>query len=93
MSAVADVMNGAADLIERDGWAQGQYLNVHTGGRCADGAITAAGVGVTYYVRNQAREVLRAYIGGNAPVIWNDVPGRTKAEVVAALRAAAKDAP
>jgi hypothetical protein len=89
MSAVADVLNGAADLIERDGWCQSRYL-LETGERCADGAIAVAGNGHHGGVRSVARLALRSAIGGESVVIWNDAPGRTKAEVVAALRAAAE---
>lgn len=38
MSAVADVLNGAADLIERDGWAQGYVASIGPA-RCAGIAI------------------------------------------------------
>lgn len=98
MSAVADVLNGAADLIERDGWCQYFYQDPN-GCRCLAGAIDdAAGLDVSHASRKdeesvtyQARCVVADVVGNNW-TSWNDTPGRTQAEVVAALRAAAERA-
>jgi len=91
MSAAADVLNKAADLIERDGWTQGTYQL--DGKRCVDGAISATSHDwSTWRNRKEARELLRDTIGAQILVDWNDAPGRTKTEVVAALRAAAERA-
>ena len=86
MTAVADVLNGAADLIERRGWAQG-YSPLRC---CALTAILRAADGVSTY---DAERALKAEIAPARVITWwNDEPGRTKAEVVAALRAAAENA-
>ena len=99
MSAVADVLNGAADLLEREGWWQGDYRGPN-GETCVDGALVRAvgqqpggimegDVGLSYLA---AVKVLRHHLGREFVSAWNDDPQRTKAEVVAALRAAAEQA-
>lgn len=90
MSAVADVLNGAADLIERDGFVQRMFSD-HRGRRCMDGAIMTTCLPGRWQDRQAAREVLVAVVGADL-YDWNDEPGRTQAEVVAALRAAAERA-
>lgn len=97
MSAVADVLNGAADLIERDGWTQNQYRSVDGGrclsraiGDCVPGHFDAAWWHSPLY--EEAADYLRITIGRHFLAGWNDQPGRTQAEVVAALRAAAERA-
>ena len=99
MSAVADVLNGAADLILEDGWCQNQYRNVD-GGRCLTRALADAlnlplnGPGLWYknpLYRAAALE-LRRVTGRYMLTGFNDDRGRTQAEVVAALRAAAEQA-
>lgn len=99
MSAVADVLNGAADLIERDGWCQNQYRSVD-GGRCLTRALADALDlplnGPALWQHNplylDAEAVLQHVTGRWTIVGFNDEPGRTKAEVVAAIRAAAVQA-
>ncbi len=86
---VADVLNGAADLLERDGWCQkrgriGPKRDVAT-------AVVDAAV-ESWRAANQAFPWLREVIGQDGVTIWQDAPGRTQAEVVAALRAAAERA-
>ena len=98
MTAVADVLNGAAGLIERDGWCQRQYRD-ENGCRCLAGAIDAvAGEDPEFHwestedaVTVRARHAVADVVGKNWSS-WNDEPGRTKAEVVAVLRAAAERA-
>ena len=89
MSAVADVLNGAADLIERDGWTRLVEVN-SDGAHCTYGAMKAQpGFDMSAVVW------LQNFLSSHGPssiVGWNDHPGRTKAEVVAALRAAAERA-
>lgn len=101
MSAVADVLNRAADLIERDGWCQRRYRG-QDGEHCvSDALIRAAGMGEPGDTGQQARvmtlyceasDALRAKVRRKNLPRWNDAPGRTQAEVVAALRAAAERA-
>ncbi len=91
MSAVADVLNGAADLIERDGWMQGGFTDGTR--RCASQAIydaTARGSNLVSF--HEARDVFAESVQTELTWGWNDIPGRTKADVVAALRAAAEKA-
>ena len=99
MTAVADVLNGAADLIERDGWWQGNYRGPN-GERCLNRALADAldlplnGLALwrldPLYLGAEA--ALRNVTGRYLLTGWNDQPGRTQAEVVAALRAAAEQA-
>ena len=99
MSAVADVLNGAADLILEDGWCQGQYRN-GAGGRCLTRALADALDlplnGLAIWRNNPlylgAEAALRNVTGRYLLTAWNDAPRRTQAEVVAALRAAAEQA-
>ena len=75
------ILNAAADLIERDGWCQYQFTKGDK--RCLVGAIERAAGYETYasvlmYFQKRQRIA-------NA-VNWNDREGRTKAEVIAALR-------
>lgn len=96
MSAVADVLNGAADLIEsgRAKWKQAPV----SGGVCA-----ALAMGRSNAMNGPAPDVvfvMARHLGwkdGERDPLgyifrWNDAPGRTKAEVVAALRTAAERA-
>ena len=84
---VAADLRAAADVLERDGWTQGRFYDRSTHARCAVGAI--------HYVVNhkgvravQAREAFADHVGEMGSS-WNDAVGRTAAEVIAALRAAA----
>src|SRR5205823_1579103 len=83
----ADVLLKAASLVE-EGWCQGHF-GVHLGGkvlRCAAGAII-----VVAQDDEDSGEAALACIErevGNV-ASWNDTPGRTAAEVAAAMRRAA----
>lgn len=90
MSAVADVLNGAADLIEREGWVQGHYYT--PAGRCIDGALSAVGANRSTKTICQTWHYLSKVTGSHSTISGTTPPGRTKAEVVAALRAAAEKA-
>jgi hypothetical protein len=86
---VADVLDDAADLLEREGWIQGDLWRRDSyGGRCALGAICDAALDN----RNVRVAAARAVLGGSSTYLvdWNDTPGRTKQEVLDAFRAAAK---
>jgi len=83
----ADYLNDAADLIEKYGWHQFDFGD-ETVGYCVLGAIRKA---VPLDRVRYARRVLDAYAEIDARVkqdaaVWNDTPGRTKEEVLAALR-------
>ena len=97
---VAADLRAAADILERDGWTQGDL------GECGGPKRL---VGVAYYVASDGTEVLfersgaaihraetsikafAAHVRVERAEIptWNDTPGRTADEVIAALRAAA----
>jgi hypothetical protein len=98
MARVSEILNAAADLLEKPGaWTQQDYAfdpdgvavdarNERASCFCALGAIRHAG-GYPDDV-NPAASVLGQFVG-DLVCDWNDAPGRTQAEVVAALRAAA----
>jgi hypothetical protein len=86
---IGRVLLDAAEYIERHGWCQNQTWN-EDGAVCAEGAILCA-AGETHGYKPAAR--LGAYLDlmeVNEIADWNDAPSRTKSEVVAALREAAK---
>ena len=94
MSAVAGVLNGAADLIERDGWIQGEPRGAD-GRLCMVRALGDVIGGATPWrsdLYDAATAALQETTGVFLVSAWNDQSGRTKAEVVAALRAAAERA-
>ncbi len=86
MERPADVLNGAADIIERDGWCQGPP-QPGLGPVCAGVAIMRSTRSVSLQVA--AQQKLQSVTHCWSPSRWNDEPGRTKAEVVSALRTAA----
>jgi hypothetical protein len=92
----ARVLDAAGDRIEKDGFGQSAFFDPVTGLYCTMGAIaTAAQVLVPDWWRCEevidlAVASVSTRVGVYAPV-WNDVPGRTRAEVVGALRGSARD--
>lgn len=103
----ADVLDRAADIIERNGWWRKSYYDFGAVGSkpkcelacCARGAINLAANGRTpdrlSNLGEDALHALERYLGisGEHPdsvADWNDEPGRTVEEVIAALRGAAK---
>lgn len=94
MSTVADILNGAADLIERYGLAQRDY-GCEATGYCISGAIDTAAGGEKGTAEDDDALIARfvvADIVNDSWITYNDTPGRTQAEVVATLRAAAEQA-
>jgi hypothetical protein len=87
----ADVLNRAADLLEEFGWCQGRAGSKAEGTMCLDRAIGEAEKDLGILLA-RARTTLSEHIGIPLPFIWNDTPGRTKEEVVRALREAARNA-
>ncbi len=79
----ADVLDAAADLLERDGWCQGNHR--HAAGTCVDYALHAA----TQPVHNTARQALQRRVGPVAE--WNNAPDQTAANVIATMRSVAAD--
>jgi hypothetical protein len=88
---VADVLDDAADLLEREGWIQGALED--RGAHCALGALVDVDLENQY--RYLARAALAKQVGlnpdraGNWLANWNDDPLRTRQEVLDAFRAAA----
>ena len=81
-----EVRERAAQLIEECGWSQGCYVS-DAGGYCISGALGRAsnadrlsGLGTPAY-----REIERE-LDVHLLDHWNDEPGRTVEEVLAALR-------
>lgn len=89
----------AAQIIRERGWCQG-IAEMRSGEVCAFGAILQTGrydtVGIDAYVRlsdfvaTLDHKCLPESAGTNFVARWNDHPSRTKAEVIAALEAAAR---
>jgi len=106
--SVADVLNAAADLIEPEGrWTQGTWARSSVGDTDPiDDAICWCAYGAIYQVcgrkwtpeANAGMRLLCGVLrlGATDPMgsigLWNDKEGRTQAEVVAALREAARPA-
>jgi hypothetical protein len=87
-ATVPEVLRAAAGLIEPEGaWVDGWSGNNKTC-FCAVSAIRSAS-GHRGIIADPAIDALRDSLGVRFVVGWNDVPGRTQAEVVAALRKAA----
>lgn len=85
----ADVLDAAADLLESDGWIQGEEQTEH--GRCVVGALVGS-VGEEASLRTfcAAHDLLAVRVG---PVpLWNDEPERTADEVIETLRKVAAEA-
>ena len=78
----------AADLLEAhpDAWQQGAYRTAIAPGRYAYCLVGACREVVGYYDANAAYAAT-ASAPHVAPTIWNDTPGRTREQVIAALRA------
>lgn len=89
------VLLAAARLIEEGGWIQPVTGGYSEGmGQCAFSAIFTIGNGAFDTYNGAARRLL-AFLTGDPDgsygriFEWNDAPGRTKAEVLAALHGAA----
>jgi hypothetical protein len=90
MKTVSEVLNAAADLLEKDGWCQ-DVLKDREGRCCARGALIAVHAaddwqGPVY----DADELLEEAVGGSIPA-WNDLPNQTGENVIATLRHTAKE--
>jgi hypothetical protein len=88
------ILTNAADLLEQRGWIQGQRQS--SKGRCVLGAIgfhwTETTDADTCYAANKLLAQINLLTAEDlwSLAAWNDEPGRTKAEVVTALREAAR---
>jgi hypothetical protein len=83
---IEKLLNDAADYLETYGWIQGA-AGSNGGPACVIGALAFCGPD-EFQCFGDATERLRSYLGCYIAA-WNDTPGRTKEEVVRALRLAA----
>jgi hypothetical protein len=92
---VADVLDDAADLLEREGWIQHASYSLD-GGACSVGAVAAvvSRKHLPVVMEDAATNAVQDYLDyryDDADIVaWNDAPGRTKQQVLDAFRAAAK---
>ena len=88
------ILLSAADFLECHRWIQANFAD-GTGGYCVRGAIYSAS-GYDGSMSNNrsiylmARAKFTKFLGIEDCHDWNDAPGRTKEEVITALRAAAR---
>jgi hypothetical protein len=84
------VISLAADLIEKHGHCQNRVRD-ERGAMCLVGGLeTACSIlGESFAPWSEATAAVKSVVGGDF-IDWNNAPGRTKAEVVAVLRAAAQ---
>lgn len=92
------VLSSAADIIERDGWAQHVMVD-RDGSCCTEAALSLATSAYPLVaLRVPARAALLSVLperdlnvsAAQEVADWNDSPDRTAAEVIAALRKAAE---
>ena len=79
---VAQTLRDAAAYIEEHGWCQDKFWK-SGGAACLEGALFRVGRA------DGASYALMRYLKAG-PIVWNDTPGRTKAEVLAALTSTAE---
>jgi hypothetical protein len=89
------ILARAADLIESEGWTQGESVD-RMGRMCALGAIGASRNTLDFnspvdlfWATRRAKQMLRRALTVSIAE-WNDTLGRTKEEVVAKLREVAQ---
>jgi hypothetical protein len=92
---VSQLLWDAADLLERNGWCQREFED-EQGRHCLVGAINRAPSPGVYSLeleiqRLSATGYMQTFLGME-PMRWNDMHGRTKEEVVSALRRASEEA-
>lgn len=89
----SETLNRAADMIEERGWAQREGWANEGGPLCLEGGIEAATSITTRrdFIACPAYRAVADYLNyGEKPLYWwNDQRGRTKEEVIEALRGAA----
>lgn len=103
--AVVDLLEDAADDIERCGWTQREYVRVD-GTRCLVGALQQVvnALGTSSVIYLVAVSLLAQRIGDSGWAVvndaidlesivttWNDAPGRTQQQVLDLLRGEAKE--
>lgn len=96
----ADVLHRAADLLEEFGHTKGALARTDAGDECEPEDTAATSFCVQGALRRANRDLGTArysvpydVLGVGSAHEWNNAPERTKAEVVARLRAAANTSP
>lgn len=87
MKTAVDVLRDAHALIVEKGWWQGGRTRAVKGTHCAISALTSTGVNESL-AEEEAMGLLTEAIGVSTlvdVVDWNDAPGRTVEEVLAAF--------
>lgn len=96
MSQVSDDLKRAADIVNVLGWCSGSMQDAE-GHVCMLGALRISTIGKAVWENaldaadmpqverfHAARQALHAWLG-QAPTVWNDMPGRTAYHVKMAL--------
>ncbi|MFF2525919.1 DUF6197 family protein [Streptomyces liangshanensis] len=91
-SRVAAVLRQAADILDREGWDPYRNPTIAAIDRAA--GYVKPGVDLAAEETTlRAWDALVVYLGEQLVVPWEDEPGRTQVEVLAALRGAAGEVP
>ncbi|HUR18863.1 MAG TPA: hypothetical protein VMZ51_08020 [Acidimicrobiales bacterium] len=81
-----EVLRGALDVLDKQGWSQGFYTNPD-GSHCLAGAINTAGMAMSSYSILDAKNALAL----KNIEEWNDAPERTVEDVKQLLKQAIYD--
>ena len=85
------ILDRAADLLERDGWQRGEYgPRTLRGPRCVVGSLMAARGIDDYRPYDVAHSALKNEVGGGSLTIWNDEVVKDKRQVIRTLRRTAR---
>ncbi|MDT0608781.1 DUF6197 family protein [Streptomyces lancefieldiae] len=87
-SRVAAVLNGTADLLESEGWDPERNSVMSAIDRAA-GYVPGKGSTDAEQTTIDAWDALVTHLGEQLVVPWERTPGRTRLQVVSALRGAA----
>jgi hypothetical protein len=86
---ISSVCLQAAEILREKGWVQNVMHSDQ--GHCMVGALEAATRG-NFNFRWTVQNAVNRHLGrdnGDTLTVWNDMPGRTREEVIAALEATA----
>ena len=97
--STADILDAAADIVEHNGWNQGDYYRPEGGKQPQDCPVDTTGAlnlalgadtpSHDIQPDSPAEVALMKYLGIEYVPGWNDAPDRTAEQVIAALRSAA----
>jgi len=94
MATVKDILARTVEILETDGWCQGLYTDPSTGAHCLLSALNKAFSELPYgpcdalKARTETITAIRQLISTPSIMLWNDVSGRTKQEVLGLLERA-----